>query len=46
VERTVPDPTGAEFVRLAERYGEPGPPPPDKAYRVAVAIRPEHTTTM
>jgi len=46
VERIVPDPEGAEFVRLAERYGEPGPPPPDKAYRVAVAIRPEHTTTM
>jgi PPOX class probable F420-dependent enzyme len=45
VERIVPDPTGAEFVRLAERYGEPGPPPADKAYRVAVAIRPEHTTT-
>src|SRR6266516_785731 len=39
VERIVPDPEGAEFVRLAERYGEPGPPPPDKAYRVAVAIR-------
>jgi PPOX class probable F420-dependent enzyme len=45
VERIVPDPGGAEFVRLAERYGEPGPPPADKAYRVAVAIRPGYTTT-
>ena len=46
VERIVPDPQGAEFVRLAERYGEPGPPPPDAAYRLSVAIRPEYTTTM
>ena len=46
VERIVPDPQGAEFVRLAERYGEPGPPPPDVAYRIAVAIRPGYTTTM
>ena len=45
VERIVPDPEGAEFVRLAERYGEPQGPPADKAYRIAVAIRPRHTTT-
>jgi PPOX class probable F420-dependent enzyme len=45
VERIVPDPEGAEFVRLAERYGMPQPPPPDAAYRIAVAIRPERTTT-
>lgn len=45
VARTEPDPTGAEFVRLAERYGEPGPPPKDAAYRIAVAILPEYTTT-
>jgi PPOX class probable F420-dependent enzyme len=45
VERIVPDPQGEEFVRLAERYGEPQGPPPDTAYRIAVAIRPRHTTT-
>lgn len=45
VERIVPDPEGAEFVRLAERYGMPQGPPPDSAYRIAVAIRPERTTT-
>src|SRR5690348_1784744 len=45
VERIVPDPEGAEFVRLAERYGVPQGPPPDSAYRIAVAIRPEYTTT-
>src|SRR5438309_1870360 len=41
VERIVADPEGAEFVRLAERYGVPQGPPPDSAYRIAVAIRPE-----
>ena len=46
MERIVPDPQGAEFVRLAERYGEPGPPQADAAYRIAVAIRPGYTTTM
>jgi PPOX class probable F420-dependent enzyme len=45
VERIVPDPEGAEFVRLAERYGMPQGPPPDSADRIAVAIRPEYTTT-
>ena len=45
VERIVPDPGGAEFVRLAERYGEPQGPPADAADRIAVAIRPERTTT-
>ena len=45
VERIIPDPTGAEFVRLAERYGMPQGPPPDAAERIAVAIRPQHTTT-
>lgn len=46
VERVVPDPEGAEFVRLAERYGveQPGPPP-DAADRIAVAVRPLRTTT-
>jgi PPOX class probable F420-dependent enzyme len=45
VERIVPDPAGAEFVRLAERYGMPQGPPSDAADRIAVAIRPLHTTT-
>lgn len=45
VERIIPDPKGAEFVRLAERYGMPQGPPPDAADRIAVAIRPQHTTT-
>jgi PPOX class probable F420-dependent enzyme len=46
VERVVPDPQAAEFLRLAERYDmeQPGPPP-DAADRIAVAIRPFHTTT-
>jgi PPOX class probable F420-dependent enzyme len=45
VERIVPDPDGAEFVRLAERYGLAQGPPEDAADRIAVAIRPLHTTT-
>ena len=45
VERIIPDPAGAEFVRLAERYGVPQGPPADAAERIAVAIRPLHTTT-
>jgi PPOX class probable F420-dependent enzyme len=45
VERIIPDPEAEEFVRLAERYGMPQGPPPDAADRIAVVIRPEHTTT-
>jgi PPOX class probable F420-dependent enzyme len=45
VEQIIPDPTGAEFVRLAERYGMPQGPPSDAADRIAVAIRPQYTTT-
>ena len=45
VERIIPDPDGAEFVRLAERYGMAQGPPPDAAERVAVAIRPLRATT-
>jgi PPOX class probable F420-dependent enzyme len=45
VERIVPDPEGAEFVRLAERYGMRQGPPRDAAERIAVAIRPQHTST-
>ena len=44
VEHIVPDPEGAEFVRLAERYGMPQGPPEDAADRIAVAIRPLRTT--
>ena len=46
VERVVPDPLASEFLRLAERYDmeQPGAPP-DAADRIAVAIRPFHTTT-
>jgi PPOX class probable F420-dependent enzyme len=45
IARIIADPEGAEFVRLAERYGMPQGPPPDALDRIAVAIRPEHTTT-
>ncbi|HEV2373970.1 MAG TPA: PPOX class F420-dependent oxidoreductase [Streptosporangiaceae bacterium] len=45
VEQIIPDPEGTEFVRLAQRYGMPQGPPPDAAYRIAVAVRPVHTTT-
>ena len=45
VELIVPDPEGAEFVRQAERYGMPQGPPADAPERIAVAIRPLHTTT-
>lgn len=45
VEQIIPDPEGAEFVRLAERYSMAQGPPPDAADRIAVAIRPERTTT-
>ncbi len=45
VERIIPDPGAAEFVGLAERYGMAQGPPPDAADRIAVAIRPLHTTT-
>jgi PPOX class probable F420-dependent enzyme len=45
VEQVIPDPEGAEYVRLAERYGRPPRPPADAAYRIAVAIRPQHITT-
>jgi PPOX class probable F420-dependent enzyme len=45
VERVIPDPEAAEYIRLAERYGRPGRPPADAADRIAVAIRPQHITT-
>ena len=47
VERILPDPGGEEFLRLAQRYNMPQDgPPEDAADRIAVAIRPFHTTTM
>jgi PPOX class probable F420-dependent enzyme len=45
VEKIIPDPQGAEFIRLAARYGQRQGPPPDAEHRIAVAVRPEHATT-
>jgi PPOX class probable F420-dependent enzyme len=45
VEQIIPDPEGAEYVRLAGRYGRRQGPPADAADRIAVAIRPLHITT-
>jgi PPOX class probable F420-dependent enzyme len=45
VEQIIPDPEGAEYVRLAGRYGLRQGPPADAADRIAVAIRPLHITT-
>jgi PPOX class probable F420-dependent enzyme len=45
VDRVEPDPDAVEFFRLADRYGFDEPDPyADAANRVAVAIRPLHTT--
>lgn len=39
----VPDPEGAFYVRLGQRYGNPAQePPPDKADRVILVMRIEH----
>jgi len=41
VESITPDPTGAFYVKLAQRYGRPNPtPPPDSPDRVIIAVRP------
>ena len=41
LESITPDPTGAFYVKLAERYGMQNPaPPPDSADRVIIAVRP------
>jgi PPOX class probable F420-dependent enzyme len=41
VESVTPDPTGAFYVELAHRYGQPNPaPPPDAPDRVVIAVRP------
>jgi len=45
VEQIIPDPKGAEFVRLPSAMGCPRTPPPDAADRIAVAIRPARTIT-
>jgi PPOX class probable F420-dependent enzyme len=45
VEQIIPDPEGAEYVRLAARYGRRQGPPADAVDRIAVAIRPLHITT-
>ncbi|MCU1480412.1 MAG: class F420-dependent enzyme [Subtercola sp.] len=42
----VPDPTGAFYVVLGKRYGNPEQtPPPDSADRVILAMSIEHTTS-
>jgi PPOX class probable F420-dependent enzyme len=42
VERIEPDPTGAFFAELADRYGlELDAPPPDAPDRVVLVVRPE-----
>jgi PPOX class probable F420-dependent enzyme len=45
VERIEPDPTGAFFLELAERYGlDIDGPPPDAADRVVLVVEPEATS--
>jgi PPOX class probable F420-dependent enzyme len=42
----VPDPEGAFYVRLQNRYGNPSQtPPPDKERRVVLVMSVEHATT-
>jgi PPOX class probable F420-dependent enzyme len=46
VERIEPDPEGAFFVELAERYGNESPQPPgDKQHRVIYYVRPTAVST-
>ncbi|MEV8526660.1 MULTISPECIES: PPOX class F420-dependent oxidoreductase [unclassified Streptomyces] len=47
VERVEPDPDCRLFVRLADRYGRElgGQLPGDAPHRVAIAVRPLHTTS-
>ena len=41
----IPDPEGAFYVRLGQRYGNAAQePPPDKADRVILVMQVEHTT--
>lgn len=40
-----PDPTGAQYTLLAERYGRGSVVPPDAADRVVIVARPYHATT-
>ncbi len=41
VEEIVPDPTGAFYLQLNDRYSGPlTEPPPDKADRVIIVVRP------
>jgi hypothetical protein len=41
VEEIVPDPTGAFYLQLNDRYSGPlTEPPPDKADRVILVVRP------
>jgi PPOX class probable F420-dependent enzyme len=45
VEQLLPDPDAAEYLRLAKRYRLEARVPADAAERIAVAIRPMHTTS-
>ncbi|MEZ5411799.1 MAG: hypothetical protein R2761_27440 [Acidimicrobiales bacterium] len=40
-----PDPTGAQYTALSERYGRGSVVPPDAADRVVIVARPYHATT-
>lgn len=40
VERIDPDPTGAFYVQLSERYGPASPTPPDAADRIVIVATP------
>ncbi|HEY3716067.1 MAG TPA: PPOX class F420-dependent oxidoreductase [Jatrophihabitantaceae bacterium] len=40
VERIEPDPTGAFYLELAQRYGQDRGAPPDAADRVIIVVRP------
>src|ERR1700727_712363 len=45
--RVIPDPEGAFFVRLGQRYGDPDQqPPPDRADRVILVMAITKTTRM
>ena len=45
VEEIIPDPTGAFYLELNDRYSGPlTEPPPDKADRVIIVVRPTNYT--
>jgi PPOX class probable F420-dependent enzyme len=44
VESIEPDPSGAFYAELSDRYGRGGQPPPDAPTRVVLVVRPTHAT--